>query len=145
MPRIYLEHQDMGDEWRRLVDFLEGNAQGALPPGEFAPPIDVVETAEDIEIVADLPGLAIDQIQIVFARGQLTIAGLKRPAVCQHADAAFHLAERAFGRFARSVRLAGAVDVGRARATLKAGELRVVLPRIAERRGAAITVRIETD
>ena len=145
MPRIYLEHQDMGDEWRRLVDLLEGKAQGGLPPGEFDPPIDVVETGEAIEIVADLPGLAVDQIQIVFARGQLTVAGLKRPAVCQHADAAFHLAERAFGRFARTVRLSGAVDVGRARATLKAGELRVVLPRIAERRGGAITVRIETD
>jgi len=145
MPRIYLEHEDMGDQWRRLVDLLEGKAQGALPPGEFAPPVDVVETPDAVEIVADLPGLATDQIHILFARGQLTIAGLKRPTVCRHADAAFHLAERAFGRFARTIRLAGAVDVGRARATLEAGELRVVIPRIAERRGGAITVRIETD
>ena len=42
-----------------------------------------------------------------------------------------HVAERAFGRFGRAIRISGAVDVGRARATLRHGELRVVLPRIA--------------
>lgn len=145
MPRIYLEHRSMGDDWRRLVDLLEGQGDGPAPAGEFAPPVDVIETAEAIEIVADLPGLAPEQIHLLFARGQLTIAGLKRPPACRHADAAFHLAERGFGRFARTVRLSGAVDVGRARATLKAGELRVVIPRITERRGGAITIPLETD
>ena len=50
-------------------------------------------------------------------------------------EAAFHVAERTFGRFARGVRLTGAFDVGRADARLRAGELRVTLPRIDERRG----------
>lgn len=144
MPRIYLEHHEMGEDMRRLVDLLGVEAQGA-PSGEFAPPIDVVEHADAVEITVDLPGLLREQIQLTFARGVLLIAGFKRPAVCPHADAAFHVAERAFGRFGRAVRIGGAVDVGRARATLRQGELRIVLPRIAERRGAEIRIPIETD
>ena len=83
----------------------------------------------------DLAGVAPDSVKVVFVRNTLVIVGHKRPATCEDRHAAFHLAERTFGRFARGVRLAGAFDAGRADATLKAGELRVGLPRIEERRG----------
>ena len=46
-----------------------------------------------------------DSLHVVFSRGMVLIAGMKRTSVCRHADAAFHLAERSFGRFARGVRL----------------------------------------
>jgi HSP20 family protein len=144
MPRIYLEHHKMGEDMRRLVELLQAEAHGGST-GEFAPPIDVIEHPEAVEITTDLPGLTGDQIQLTFARGVLLIAGFKKPAVCPHTDAAFHVAERAFGRFARAIRISGAVDVGRARASLRQGELRVVLPRISERRGTEIRIPIETD
>jgi HSP20 family protein len=134
----------MNDELRRLVDLLEADVQGAGVAGECAPPCDVMESAEAVEIVMDLPGVDRDSLQVVYTRGVLLIAGTKRASVCSHADAAFHLAERAFGRFARGVRISGAVDAGRTKATLIAGELRIVLPRLAERRGAQITIPIET-
>jgi HSP20 family molecular chaperone IbpA len=40
--------------------------------------------------------------------------------------------------------VAGAVDAGQARAILSAGELRITVPRIAERRGREIRIAIET-
>jgi HSP20 family molecular chaperone IbpA len=43
------------------------------------------------------------------------------------------------------VRLNGAFDVGRADATLRAGELRVTLPRIEERRGRERRIPVRTD
>jgi len=54
-----------------------------------------------------------------------------------HAEttARFHLAERSYGRFARVIRLSGAVNTGQARAVARAGQLRVIMPRIEERRG----------
>jgi HSP20 family molecular chaperone IbpA len=62
--------------------------------------------------------------------------GQKSPAGCEHQhEAEFHVAERAFGRFVRGVRLTGAFDVSRGAATLSDGELRVTLPSIDERRG----------
>ena len=144
MPRIYLERRDLNDDLRQLFDLLNGEAQAAGAPGECHPPLDVIESAASIELVMDLPGVEPDRLQVLFARGTVLIAGTKTPAVCGHSDATFHLAERAFGRFARAVRIAGAVDAGRAHATLGNGELRIVLPRIDERRGREIRISIET-
>lgn len=135
----------MSDELRRLFDLLDGDAQARGSAGEFSPAVDVLESAGAIEIAVDLPGVGSDEVHVAFARNALLITGAKTPAACRHADATFHLAERAFGRFARLVRLAGAVDAGRARASLRAGELRIVIPRIDERRGAEIRIPIETD
>jgi HSP20 family protein len=145
MPRIHLERRDLNDDLRRLFDLLNGEAQAAGAAGECNPPLDVIESAASIELVMDLPGVERDHLQVLFARGTVLIAGTKKPFACGHTDATFHLAERAFGRFARAVRIAGAVDAGRARATLSGGELRIVLPRIDERRGREIRISIETD
>ena len=144
MPRIYLERREMGEELRRLFDLLDSEARASAPPGECNPPVDVLESADQIEVVMDLPGVTGDQVHVVFARGTLLVAGIKKASVCGHSDAAFHLAERAFGRFIRAIRIAGAVDAGRARATFSAGELRIIVPRIADRRGREIRIAIET-
>ena len=145
MARIYLERREMTEELRRLFDLLDGEAQAAGGTGECTPPLDVVESPTALEIVMDVPGVKSDSVQLGLARGTLVIAGTKLPASCGHADAAFHMAERTFGRFGRAVRIAGAVDASKARATLRKGELRVVFPRIDERRGHQIRLAIGTD
>jgi HSP20 family protein len=104
--------------------------------------MDVVETAAGIEVLIDLPGVPRSQISIVFSQGTLIVAGRKLPTSCAHQEAAFHLAEREFGRFVRAIRLSGAFDGGQARASLAQGELRVVLPRVQERRGSDIRIEI---
>jgi HSP20 family protein len=125
----------------RFRRFLDDDPAGGAT-GEYAPPMDVLETAESIEILLDVPGVPASGIRLLFSQGTLVIAGHKTPAVCPHREAAFHLAERSFGRFVRAVRLTGAIDAGRASATLSHGELRVVLPRIEERRGREIRIEI---
>ena len=135
----------MTDELRRLFDLLDGDAQTRGSAGECSPPVDVIETAAAIEIAVDLPGVDKKDVHVAFARNAVLVAGSKGPKACRHTDATFHLAERAFGRFARVVRLTGAVDAGRARAALSSGELRIVIPRIEERRGGEIRIPIETD
>ena len=144
MPRLHLERRELGEELRRLFDLLDGEARAAGGTGECNPPVDVIESPTGISLVMDLPGVPPSSVQVVVARGTVLIAGTKLPAGCGHKDAAFHLAERTFGRFARIVRLGGAVDVGNARATLDAGELRIEFPRIEERRGRQIRIPIGT-
>jgi HSP20 family protein len=146
VARIYLERLELGDDGRRLMALLDG---GDVPsPGaaiEFTPPLDIIETDKALEIVVDLPGVAPDSVHVIFSRDTLVVGGQKVPRACQHRAAAFHLAERRFGRFARAVQLTGAYDGGAARATLKAGELRIVLPRIDDRRGAEIRIPVQAD
>ena len=109
---------------------------------ECTPPLDVVETPKGLDILMDLPGVAASSIEIVFSGSALVVTGEKLPAVCEHLDAGFHMAERALGRFTRTIEIEGAFDAGRAEATLSHGELRVVLPRIEERRGTRIRIPI---
>ena len=126
----------MDDELRRLFDRLASADESGGAPAECTVPLDVVETPGGIEVVMDLAGVSADAVTIVVARDTLLIMGHKNPSECaHHREAAFHVAERTFGRFARGVRLAAAFDAGHADATLHAGELRVTLPRIEERRG----------
>ena len=145
MPRIFLERREMGDELRRLFDLLDGESRAAGGTGETNPPIDVIDAPAHITVVMDVPGVRADAVHIVLSRGTLLIAGTKLPSGCAHKHAEFHLAERTFGRFARIVRLSGAIDGGNARATLRAGVLRIEVPRIEERRGRQIRIPIGTD
>lgn len=111
---------------------------------EYHPPLDLIETADAIEIVADLPGVPADAVRIIFTGGLVVLAGRKAPPGCDRGGVAFHQAERTYGRFVCVIRLGAAVDAGRASATLKHGVLTVRLPRIEDRRGRDLPIAIES-
>ena len=113
--------------------------------GECLPLLDVFETERTIEIVLDVPGVIPDGLRILIKSGVVLIAGEKDRPDRSHGPASFHLVERDFGRFARAVRVHVAIDAAKARARLRDGELRILLPKIEERRGREILVPIETD
>jgi HSP20 family protein len=145
VARIYRDQrEDDRTRWRdqeRLRDWMaQLPTEGAA--GECVPPMDVLETADAVEVLLDLPGVPLSAIHVAYSEGTLIVSGHKLPEGCGSRDAAFHLAERSFGRFARAVRLNGAFDAGRASASLVGGELRIVLPRIEERRGRDIRIQI---
>ncbi len=135
MARVYVERRELPAELLRLLD--------ASPvAAECTPPLDIIETEAAIEAILDIPGVPCDSVEIVFSNNVLLVTGQKLPGTCEHRDAAFHIAERSFGRFARAIGVEGAFDTGRATATLTDGELRIVLPRLAERRGGQIRIPI---
>ena len=109
--------------------------------GECSPALDVYETDEAFEISVDLAGVEADAVRVVVKGEGVLIAGKKAPRRGQP-GASFHLVERGYGRFARTVRLTAACDAGRASASLDAGELRIRLPKMADRRRIAIPITI---
>jgi HSP20 family protein len=145
VTRIFFERRDASEDLADWFDWLDDHGQAGNQAGECSPSMDVLETAATIEILVDLPGVQADALNVVISKGVLIVAGEKLPARCAHHEAAFHLVERGFGRFARGVRLAGAFDGSRATATLSAGELRIVLPRIEERRGKPLRILVKTE
>jgi HSP20 family protein len=102
--------------------------------GECHPALDVLETDESVEILVDVSGVPAEAVRVLFRGGVVIVAGEKAPPPGDQTHA-YHLVEREFGRFARGVRLAGCFDVARARATLREGELAIVLPKMPDRRG----------
>jgi HSP20 family protein len=145
-PRSQLEAGELADAVRRLLDEIDRTASPRLPgpTGESSPTLDVIETDEAIEVIVDLPGISAASLRVVLLRDVLVIAGDKTQTPVSHErGAVFHLIERGFGRFARAIHLSVALDGSRACATLKDGELRVVMPRIAERRGRELRIPLK--
>ena len=153
MPLLYLQRRDLSGvedltelsvELRAVLQWLDEAVAGRVRvPASYEAPVDVIETPAGIEVVADLPGVAADALRILYTQNAIVIAGCKGAPGCGHRGAAFLLAERTFGRFARVVRLGPAVDAARARATLRDGELRIVLPRVEDRRGHDVSLPVE--
>jgi HSP20 family protein len=139
------EVRDVADEVNRLFEDLDRSlgASRQTPVGHCTPVLDVQETLDALEVVVDLPGVTPEGVRVLIKNAILVVAGEKPwPHPAGRGDATFHLVERGFGRFARAVKLDGAVDAGRARAVLGGGELRVIIPRLAERRGTDILVPV---
>jgi HSP20 family protein len=132
---------EFADDVRRIFMELGRVYAADSLVGECSPPIDVFETDVTFEISVDLPGVDPSAVRILVKGSAVLIAGEKAPRR-GGGDSSFHLVERGYGRFARTVRLHAACDAGRARATLHDGELRIVLPKITERRGRAIPVTV---
>ncbi len=132
---------DLADEVRRV--FVElGRVFGPESlAGECAPAIDVYETDDAVEVVADLPGVEPDAVRILAKGDSLLIAG-EKAARRVRGEATFHLVERGYGRFARVVRLGHACDTANAHARFHDGELQISIPKVAERRGRAIPIAI---
>ena len=136
------ETGELADDIERLFADLESGSL-TCPLGECRPALDVVETDEHIQIILDVPGVDRASLRVMLKSGLLVIAGHKpRSDEDLRALPHFHLVERVFGRFARVVRLSGAFDGARASARLEAGELRVSLPKIHDRRGQPILIAI---
>jgi HSP20 family protein len=145
---VFDQPADLSADVQRLLDDL---AQGRpdrrhVVAGECMPVVDVFETERTVEIVLDLPGVSPEAIRILFKAGVVLIVGEKeRPDLTKRGPASFHLVERDFGRFARAVRVNSAIDGAKVKARLANGELRVVLPRITERRGAGRIIPTESS
>ena len=137
-PSVLLtaEIGDLADDVRRLFHELDQNGSArSATGGDCLPPLDVLETDEAIQVLMDVPGVAASAIKVLLKGEVVLVVGEKWAEAPGVGAGGHHLVERGSGRFARAVRLAGAFDGGRVTATLVAGELRITLPKLAERRG----------
>lgn len=139
------ETSDLADDIRELFEDLARHLkqEQRAYSGECHPSLDVLETDSAVEIVIDVSGVPHNALRVLFRGGVLIIAGEKAP-VRTEGQQTFHLVEREFGRFARAVRLTGAFDVQRSRATLRNGELTIVLPKLEDRRNSSHRIPISS-
>lgn len=138
------EVTDLTEDVRQIFEELDATlpAERRVYSGECHPAVDVFETDGAVEIVMDVSGIPADALRVMFRAGVVLIAGEKAPPFAREPQT-FHLVEREFGRFARGVRVTGAFDIQSGRASVRDGELRIVLPKIADRRGRAHRIAIQ--
>jgi HSP20 family protein len=131
-------------EMDRLWDsFLEGRPmRRGEEVREWLPSLDVSETKNDLVVKAELPGMDPKDINISLSNGLLTITGEKKQEK-EEKDENYHLIERSYGSFTRSVRLPREVQSDKITASFKNGVLRVTLPKSEEAKKKEIKIKVE--
>ena len=92
------------------------------------PAIDLYETADEVVVKANLPGLKPDDVQITVTSDVLTLRGELKP-VDSEKEATYHIQERRYGVFERSVALPTDVQTEKAKADFENGMLIITLPK----------------
>lgn len=140
--RPFREVSRLRNEMDRLWDEYFGPGRRALRPLEEAwlPAVDVSETGDKITVKAEIPGMEAKDIDISMVGDTLTIKGEKK-AEREEKEENYHLVERSYGSFCRSMKLPAVVDADKVEATYKNGVLTVVLPKKEEVKPKAIEIK----
>ena len=126
------------DEIDRLFgDFFDFGDHGGVAAGW--PPLNVSEQAERLVVEAELPGVAMENLEIVVHDQQLEIKGERKPFAEE--GLSFVRRERPHGAFRRLLPLPFEVDANQVSATLADGVLTIHLPKAAALRPRRIQVQ----
>ena len=129
---------------RRTVDRLFDNV---LPEREWAQPtlwglaVDMVENKDDFIVKASVPGINPDDLDISYADDVLTIKGeIKQDNEIK--DNQYHLRERRYGTFARSITLPTKIKGDAIEATYQNGVVTLRLPKAEEVKPKRIAIKV---
>ncbi len=141
--RPFRELERMRREMDRAWDsFFERRPARVEEAMEWLPTLDVSETKNDYVVKAELPGIDPKDIDISLTNDLLTIKGEKKQEK-EEKEENYHLIERSYGSFTRSVRLPGQVQSDKINANFKNGVLRVTLPKTEEAKKKEIKIKVE--
>jgi HSP20 family protein len=102
-------------------------AEQIRPGLVFTPEVDIFETDHEITVLADMPGVAADGVNIELRDGVLTLNGDVKP--WEGPDESDVLVEFEIGKYYRQFTLSDAIDQNKIDAKLEDGVLRLTLPK----------------
>jgi HSP20 family protein len=131
----------MRDEMDRLFEDAFGNQQGARlqETGNFGFPVDVHEDQHGYTIEASIPGIQPEDLDISITENVLTISGQSK-AEQSRESGRYHVRERRFGRFSRTITLPQGIRADAVEADYENGILRIQVPKAEEVKPRRISV-----
>lgn len=113
-------------------------AEQTRPGLVFTPEVDIFETDLDIIVLADMPGVAAEDLKIDLEDSVLTLSGDVRP--WEDPSESDVLIEFEIGKYFRQFTLSDAIDQSKIKARLEDGVLRLTLPKAQKAVPRQITV-----
>lgn len=131
------------DEVSRLFhDFMRPD-RGIRPVrGEWAPPVDIAETEDEIVVKAEVPGMDPGDLNVTIQGDLLTIQGEKKSET-EEKGKSYHRVERTFGSFSRTITLPTEVEGDKVEATYESGVIELHLPKKDEARRKEIQIKVK--
>jgi len=99
-----------------------------LISSNWAPAVDIYETANELVLTAEVPGIEEKDIEIKIEDNTLTLKG-ERKFEKETKEENFHRIERSYGSFFRAFTLPSSIDPEKIQAEHENGVLRVVMPK----------------
>lgn len=118
---------DFKDLINRFGDF-DDFSKDLSTPSHFVPKVDIKDMGKDYLVMAEIPGMTEDDINISLNENVLTLEGEKKS---EHKDEGkdFYRSEISYGKFYRTIPLNDEVDENKVEASYKDGVLKVTLPK----------------
>jgi len=107
----------------------------------YTPAVDIIERKDDIVVIADMPGVDEQSVDITLDKNVLTIYGTVEPEIPEHHRLAF--AEYGVGDYQRVFTLTDEIDREKIQASVKNGVLKLVLPKAETAKTRKIAVKAE--
>ena len=104
----------------------------------YVPRVDIYESADEMVVVADMPGVDESLVDITLEKNVLTINGQVEPEQPENYRLAY--AEFEVGDYRRSFTLSNRIDQENIKAVVKNGVLRLWLPKAAVAKSRKIAV-----
>ncbi len=125
----------------RLARFFDDTPFAATTT-EWIPPVNVMETNDELILTAELPGMREEDINIELENNVLTISGEKVEERKEgDEDRRYHVWERRYGTFSRSFTLPRTVKSDEITASYENGVLTIHLPKAPEAKGRKIEIK----
>lgn len=128
-PRHAARQEQINHLFERFFD--NGAANAAAEASQWVPRVDIREEAERFVILADLPGLEPDRIEIQMDKGVLSIKGQRQGEPATEASR-YSRVERRQGAFQRDFHLPDSADAEGIVASGRNGVLEISIPKKAE-------------
>jgi HSP20 family protein len=128
---------------QEIEHLFDGFSRNFSPFGmahSTVPRMDVSETDKTIEVAAEVPGLEAKDIQLGLTDNVLTVRGEKK-SEREEKQKDYHLLERSFGSFSRSVQLPEGVKAEDISAEIAKGVLKVTVKKPALKQSKRIEIK----
>jgi HSP20 family protein len=139
----FAEISRIQSEINRLFDnLLELRSSGGEGGPSWLPSADVYETDKELVVKFEVPGVDLKDVSMSVEGNRLIVRGDKRRIGAAPDDGRFHCMERGYGKFKRVVHISSPVNTREAVAILADGVLEVKFPKVPNRRGGEVAIRI---
>lgn len=131
--------REMENLWNR---FLGETPIPRIMSQEWLPSVDISETANQLVITVELPGLEPKDVSVSISENMLTIKGEKKKEK-EDQDEHYHYLERYYGSFQRSFKIPVNIRGDEIKASFDKGVLTVTLPKTEEAKKKEIEIKVE--
>lgn len=138
----FFELTRIQNEINRLFEHLSELRVGGDPVVSWLPNVDIYEAGNDLVVKFELPGVNPSTLHLAANGSSLVLTG-EKPKEEPKPGAKYHCLERGFGAFKRVLRLGTPINTHRAHAEYRDGLLKVVFPKVPNRRGEEVPIPIE--